>query len=236
MENASQKPPGRAGRKRTLWFWLAVATVVALLAALLYAGVLQDWIDDATDWAKEHMDEHPVLGALVFFGFSALSAMLAFASSVVLVPPANLAWGQAVTFVLLWGGWLAGATVAYGIGRLAHPLLVHVGYEEKLRKYEQFVNKRMKFWAVLLLCMAVPSEIPGYLCGSAHYPLAKFIAAMAIAEGIYALGATIAAETVLEAEPLPLMAAGAALVAVATVSGLLLRRFARRKSARASGP
>lgn len=228
MESGISKSSGPGKPARTRWFWLAVAAVLSVVALMLYTGSLAGFIDAATDWAKDRMEGHPVLGALIFFGFSALSAMLAFASSVVLVPPANLAWGKSITFLLLWGGWLAGAAVAYGIGRLAHPLLIHVGYEHRLQKYQQFVNKRMNFWSVLLLCLALPSELPGYLCGGAHYPLAKFVAAMAIAEAVYALGATAAAETVLEAESLPLLAAAAFLLTIATVSGLLLRRRARR--------
>lgn len=49
--------------------------------------------------------------------------MVAFASSVVLVPSAILAWGKPVTFFLLWGRWIAGAAAAFGIGRLAGPLV-----------------------------------------------------------------------------------------------------------------
>lgn len=219
---------------RALWFWLAVAATALLLAALLYSGTFRHFVDVATDWAKDLMNAHPVPGALIFFGFSALSAMLAFASSVVLVPPANLAWGKAITFLLLWGGWLAGAAAAYRIGRLARPLLIHVGYGHKLQQYQEFVSKRMKFWAALLLCIAVPSELPGYLCGGAHYPFAKFIAAMAIAEAIYALGATIAGETLLDAKPLPLLAAIGILIVIAAIAGLLLRTLNKRKSRRAS--
>jgi uncharacterized membrane protein YdjX (TVP38/TMEM64 family) len=220
--------PGRA-----LWFWVALAAAALLLAALLYSGTFRDWIDAATGWAKVVMNAHPLGGALIFFVFSALSAMLAFASSAVLVPPANLVWGKAITFLLLWSGWLVGAVAAYGVGRIARPLLVHVGYGEKLRQYERFVSRRMTFWSALLLCIAVPSEVPGYLCGGAHYSFVKFIAAMAIAEAIYALGTTIAGETLLEAEPLMLIAAIGILIVIAALAGLLLRSRKQRKSRRA---
>jgi hypothetical protein len=30
------------------------------------------------------------------------------------------------------------------------------------------VSKRMRFWTVVLFCIAVPSEIPGYLFGGLH--------------------------------------------------------------------
>jgi uncharacterized membrane protein YdjX (TVP38/TMEM64 family) len=219
---------------RALWLWVAVGAAALLLAALLYSGTVKEYVDAATDWAKDTMNAHPLAGGLIFFAFAALSAMLAFASAVVLVPPANLVWGQPITFLLLWGGWLAGAAAAYGIGRLARPLLVRVGYGAKLQKYEKFVGRRMNFWTVLMLCIAVPSEVPGYLCGGAHYSFLKFIAAMAIAEAIYALGATIAGETLLDAEPLPLLAAIGILIVIAALAGALLRSLKKRKSRRAT--
>ena len=61
----------------------------------------------------------------------------------------------------------------FGIENVARPLLVRLGYQETLEKYPQFVSKRMKFWAVLLFCFAVPSEVPGYLFGGLHYPFWK---------------------------------------------------------------
>ena len=70
----------------------------------------------------------------------------------------------------MWGGWLAGAAAAYGVGRLARPVLVRFGYGDRLAQSQRFAGRHMSFRTVLLLCMAAPSELPGYLCGSAHYP------------------------------------------------------------------
>jgi uncharacterized membrane protein YdjX (TVP38/TMEM64 family) len=169
-------------RRRILRFWLLLGGVVLLIGLLVSSAPFQNLAGDAIDWAEDSMKRHPVTGVLVFYVFSALSAMLAFASSVVLVPSASLAWGNVVTFFLLWGGWLTGAAAAFGIGRLAYPLLSHTGYEDKLEKYEQYVSQRMRFWAVVLFCIAIPSEIPGYLFGSMRYSFPKFLLAIAIAE------------------------------------------------------
>lgn len=146
----------KASRRRAIWFWLALGAATLLLASLFYSATFRNFVDQATGWAKDIMNAHPVMGVTVFFLFSAISAMLAFTSSAVLVPPANLVWGKPVTFLLLWGGWIAGALLAYGIGKLARPLLIYVGYKENLEEYQQFVSKRMKFWAVLLFCLSVP--------------------------------------------------------------------------------
>ena len=217
-------------RRRAIWFWLALGAATLLLASLFYSATFRNFVDQATGWAKDIMGAHPVTGAAVFFLFSAVSAMLAFASSAVLIPPANLVWGKPVTFLLLWGGWVAGAMAAYGIGRIARPLLFRVGYKETLEEYQQFVSKRMRFWAVLLFCLAVPSEIPGYLFGGVHYPFLKFLAAIAIAEAIYALGLVVVGESLVAFKPLPLVATAGILIVIAVGAGLLLRALKKRKS------
>ena len=215
--------------RSSLWFWIALGAIVLLLTFLFYSPTFRDFVDKTTDWAQVLMNEHPVMGAAVFFVFAAISAMLAFTSSVVLVPPANLVWGKLITFLLLWGGWIAGAIVAFGIGNVSRPLLVRMGYEETLEKYQQFVSKRMKFWAVLLFCFAVPSEIPGYLFGGLPYPFLKFLGAIAIVEGIYAFGIVIAGENLVADKPFSLLAIVSVLIIIWIVARLLLRTIKKRK-------
>jgi uncharacterized membrane protein YdjX (TVP38/TMEM64 family) len=225
-ESSASKPAA------TVWPWLGLGAVALLIAFLLSSPTLKTFIEGAIGWAEGIMNAHPVAGAVVFFFFSALSAMLAFASSVVLVPSANLAWGKPVTFLLLWGGWVAGAIAAFGVGKLARPLLARMGYKETIEKYRQFASKRIRFWVVLLFCMAIPSEIPGYLFGGVHYPFFKFVAAIAIAEAIYACGVVVAGESLATAEPVPLLAALGILMVIGILAGLLLRalyRSSRRK-------
>ena len=201
-----------------------------LLAFLSYFPTFRNLMDAANGWAKALMNAHPVTGALVFFLFSAISAMLAFASSAVLVPSANLVWGKLVTFLLLWGGWLAGATAAFGIGNRARPLLIYLGYKDTLEQYQQFASKRMKFWAVLLFCIAVPSEVPGYLFGGVRYPFLKFLTAIAIAEAIYAFGLVVAGENLLAAKPFALLVTVGILIVIALGAGVVLRALKKRKS------
>ncbi len=190
-------------------------------------------MEAANNWAKDIMSAHPVTGAAVFFLFSAVSAM-PFASSAVLVPSANLVWGKLVTFLLLWGGWLTGAMAAFGIGNRARPLVIYLGYRDTLERYQQFASKRMKFWAALLFCFAVPSEVPGILFGGVRYPFLKFVAAMAIAEAIYALGLVIAGESLVAAKPLPLFATMGILIVIALGAGFALRTIQKRKTGRKS--
>jgi len=212
----------------SVWFWLAVAILILLLTLPLYSETFKTFISEAIGWAKDVMNEHRVTGAIVFFLFSACSALLAFTSSAVLVPPANQVWGKFVTLALLWGGWIAGAVVAFGIGSLAYPLLTRLGYKETLENYRKYVSKRMNFWAVLLFCIAVPSEVPGYLFGGLHYPFFKFIAAMSIAEFIYAVGLVVVGENLLSANPWPLLATVAILLLMAIAAGLTLKKVKKR--------
>src|SRR5688572_15879031 len=184
-----------ANRRSALWFWIALGAIVLLLTLLLYSATFTNFVDKATDWAKVIMNAHPVMGAAVFFLFAAISAMLAFTSSVVLVPPANLVWGKLITLLLLWGGWIAGAIAAFAVGNVGRPLLVRLGYQETFEKFQQFTSQRMKFWPLLLFCFPVTSEIPGYLLGGLGYPFLKFPAAIAIVESIYAFGIVTAGES-----------------------------------------
>ena len=90
--------------------------------------------------------------------------------------------------------------------------------------------KRMKLWAVLLFCVAVPSEVPGYLFGGVHYPFLKFLFAIAIAESIYAFGLVVAGESLVAAKPLLLLVTVGIMIVIALSAGMLLRALKRRKS------
>ena len=95
------------------------------------------WLEGVVEWAEGIMKAYPVAGSVVFFLLSAISAMLAFASSMLLVPPANEVWGKPVTFLLLWGGWTLGAVGAYFIGYFARPLLYRLVKRQTLEEYQK---------------------------------------------------------------------------------------------------
>lgn len=223
MDAASRKP------WHSVWFWLALAALVVLVAFMTFSPTFKAWIEQVAAWAEAIMRAHPVAGVIVFFVLTAFSAMLTFASSIVLVPPASEVWGRPVTFLLLWGGWMAGSIVAYAIGHFARPLLVRLVRKETLEEYQELASKRMKFWAVLLFCIAVQSEISGYVFGGLHYPFWKFLAAISIAEAIYAIGIIVAGESLLEARPIVLVATVVILAIVLFGAGMLLRARKKRR-------
>ena len=170
---------------------LLTAAVIGLVA-LARSDALHAAVLGLLEVSREVIAAHPVAGPIVFIGLSALSAMAGFVSSAVIVPAAVYAWGPAITAVMLWIGWLFGGLFAYTlaatVGRPALRWLVPAG---TLGRYRELLARRPKFTFVLLLQLALPSEIPGYLLGLARYPLKLYLAALAIAELPYAVGTVL---------------------------------------------
>ncbi len=173
--------------------------VVGLFVLAFNVAPFKDFFYTLIFWTEELMNSQPLLGALVFLLLSAFSAILAFASTVPLVPSALLAWGAPLTFLLLLTGWLMGSVLAYWIGlRFARPNITIFITHEKLNHYEQFISQKTNFWIILLFCLAVPSEIPGYVLGTMRYSFRRFMIAMFIAEGIYGIGILLIAQNILD--------------------------------------
>jgi len=153
----------------------------------------------------------PMTGTLLFVLLAAVSAMVAFFSSAVLVPAGVLAWGIPTTFLLLWAGWLLGGVVAYGIGRrYGRRVVLWLVREESLQRYERRIASDAPFTAVLLLQMALPSEVPGYLVGVLRYPFVRYLLALALAVLPFALGAVLLGESFVQGNVLRLVALGLA--------------------------
>ena len=148
-----------------------------------------------------------------------------------LVPAANEVWGKPVTFRAAMGGWTAGS-----IDRLRRRLLrarppPSFRDRKDLEHYEKLASKRMKLWAAILLCLAVPSELPGYLFGALRYPFVKFLIAIGIAEAVYASDSWSRARVSSRRSRAMLVATGVALVLVAVGAGYMLRSVVSRKRA-----
>lgn len=173
--------------------WRRLLGVLILLAiAVLVARwePLFEELDGVLSAVQLLIIRRPGLGVVVFILFSALSAMLAFLSSAVLVPIGVYVWGVRLTFILLWVGWLLGGVCAYAVGRyLGRRVVVWFVDPDKLRRYEGRLSKRARFPLVLLFQLALPSEIPGYLLGLLRYPFWLYVGALAIAEIPFAAGA-----------------------------------------------
>lgn len=165
---------------------LLVAMVVGL-AGLASLDVVHGGMMDLLGEAESIMRTRPVLGRVVFVAAAALSAMLAFVSSAVIIPVAVFVWGQKASILLLWAGWTLGGAAAYGVSRyLGRPVVNALSSRAVLEAFESRVSGRTPFGLVVLLQLALPSELPGYLLGMVRYPFWKYLCALAVAELPYA--------------------------------------------------
>ena len=216
------------GRPRT-HVWVRAVVVVLIctsLALLLSIDTVFEGLQRILSAAEPFVAGHPYLGAVVFVVLSALSAMLSFFSSAVLLPAAVFAWGNTLTFMLLWLGWLLGGLCTYALGRgLRKPQQQGTTPAPgKLAFYVQRVAGEVSFPLVLMLCLALPSEIPGYLSGYLGIRLRTYFLALALAELPYAVGAVMLGEGVVSRQTGWLVAIGLVGAAFSLVALHLLHR------------
>jgi uncharacterized membrane protein YdjX (TVP38/TMEM64 family) len=160
----------------------------AALAAIASSTVFHEALLDALLAIDQIIDEHVVLGAVAFVGLAAVSAMIAFVSVAIAVPAAVFAWGTPATAGLLWLGWILGGITTYCIGRfLGRPVVRCLAADEGLRRLEREIPPNAPLWLIVLLQLALPSEIPGYVLGLLRFPFSRCVLAVAIAELPYAL-------------------------------------------------
>jgi uncharacterized membrane protein YdjX (TVP38/TMEM64 family) len=180
-------------RRARSWSRAVVVALICLsLALLLSVDEVYDLLQRALSAAEPLIAGHPYLGAAVFVLLAAVSAILAFFSSALLLPQAVFAWGTTVTLVLLWLGWLVGGICTYALGRgLRKPGGKTPKAPSQFGFYVQHVPGDVTFALALLLCLALPSEVPGYLCGYLGVRLRTYLGALALAELPYAAGAVL---------------------------------------------
>lgn len=221
----TQARPDPHPRRRAL----AVLLVFAAGALLLTIEPLHDALLRLLVAAEPIIEAHPVWGMLLFVLLSALSAMLAFFSTALLVPVAVYSWGQPATMVLLWTGWLLGGLCAYTIGfGLGRPLLATAGAARLLAFYRERLPGQVPFAVVMLLQLALPSEIPGYLFGLMRVRVRTYLLALGLAEVPYAVGTVLVGESVVQQRGGMLLLLGAIGAAISLCALLLLRRRLRR--------
>jgi uncharacterized membrane protein YdjX (TVP38/TMEM64 family) len=190
--DASVTTVPRAHGWRRAFVVVLICTSVALL---LSVDGVYDGLRRALAAAEPLIAEHPYLGAVSFVLLAAVSAVLAFFSSALLLPAAVFAWGNTITLALLWLGWLIGGACTYALGRgLRRPGSRASRPPSQLGFYVHRVSGDVSFALVLLLCLALPSEVPGYLCGYLGVRFRTYAGALALAELPYAAGAVLLGE------------------------------------------
>jgi len=203
------------------------------LALIASADSLHAVLVSLTDRVTPLMQSRPALGAMLFILVSALSAMVAFFSSAVLVPVAVQVWGLWGTIGLLWLGWIVGGILAYSLARTAgRPLVARLVKAELLERYESRVSDHAPLGLVILFQLGLPSEIPGYLLGLARYAPQRYLLALAIAELPWAIVTVLLGTTLMERRVPVLIAVG---TVAATLSGLAFVALTRRLRAADAG-
>lgn len=191
----TELPSTAAARTHSVRSWVRAVVVVLIcisVALLLSVDEVYGTVQRTLSAAEPLLAGHPYLGAVVFVVLAALSAILAFFSSALLLPPAVFTWGTTITLGLLWLGWLLGGLCTYALGRgLRRPPGAASKTSRQFDFYRDRVPGEATFALVLLLHLALPSEIPGYLCGYLGVRMRTYFAALALAELPYAAGAVL---------------------------------------------
>ena len=204
---------------------LSVALICLVAALLLSADAVYASLQRALAAAEPLIAGHPYLGAVVFVGLAAASAVLAFFSSALLLPPAVYAWGVPTSIGLLWLGWLLGGMGTYALGRgLRGPQGRTSRPPSRFDFYLRRLPRDLKFALVLMLCLALPSEIPGYLCGYVGVRFRTYFPALALAELPYAVGAVLLGDGVVNRHIGWLVALGLVAAALSMFAVRLLHR------------
>ena len=214
--------------KRRVWVIILLAVALALVTSF---AELHAWMISLLPAAEAIIRERAVLGMVIFVVFAALSAMLAFVSSAVIVPVGVYVWGKAASMLLLWVGWILGGVTAYTLSRYFGRAVVHALLPRPvIERYENLIPRRAPFGFVLLLQLALPSEVPGYLLGLMRYHFWRYIAALALAELPYAVATIYLGAGFIERRIYLLIGVG---IAVAVFAGVALhalhRQIAKRK-------
>lgn len=183
LESAPRTHHHAVYRRAAILLALCVA-----LAGIASSSALHEALLDVLVATDEIISRHPITGIFTFVALAAVSAMFTFVSIAVIVPAAVFAWGTSATVGLLWLGWILGGVATYGIGKhIGRPVVRSLTAGEALHRLESHVPANAPLWLILLLQLALPSEIPGYLLGLVRYPIGRYVLALALAELPYTL-------------------------------------------------
>jgi uncharacterized membrane protein YdjX (TVP38/TMEM64 family) len=208
---------------------LLLLVIALFLAALAYSDALHSSVLQLFTQAEGIFRTRPILGPLLFVLLAAASAMLAFVSSAAFVPVAILVWGPALSVLLLWLGWGLGGVFSFSISLLlGRPVVYAIASQSLLERYERLLTRHPPFGLVLLLQLALPSEVPGYLLGLIRYPFRKYLAALLLAELPYAVVTVYLGSSFLERRTVPFLLLALLLAAASVSTFTVLHRRLKR--------
>jgi uncharacterized membrane protein YdjX (TVP38/TMEM64 family) len=213
---------------RLAWRAVLLLGFCVVAAPLVSSAVVHSSLMRILSAAEAVIRQYPTAGALAFVVFAAISAMFAFMSTALMVPVAVLTWGNTATSLMLWLGWIGGGVASYGLSRwLGRRLLDRLGGRRLLHRLERWIRPDATFGMVLILQLALPSEMPGYLLGLVRYPLRKYCFALALAELPYALATVYVGQGLIEQRGGLIVSVGALIGLVSLAAVYALRNHGR---------
>ncbi len=124
---------------------------------------------------------------------------------------------------------------AYALGRvLRRPLLPTRDAVQTVEHYARRLPPNAS-WPLVLLQLALPSEVPGYLCGFLRVRFLMYASALAMAELPYAIGAVLIGDSVVHGHSAWLLALAVLAVAAMLLALRLLRLLRARLDRSGSG-
>lgn len=209
LESVPRVHHGAVYRRAALLVVLCVALAGIASSSALHEALLGVLV--ATD---EIIGQHPVTGAVTFVVLAAIAAMFTFVSIAVIVPAAVFAWGGPATAGLLWVGWILGGLATYSIGKhIGRPVVRSLTAGTALHRLESHIPADAPLWLILLLQLALPSEIPGYVLGLVRYPVARYLAALALAELPYTIATVYLGASFVAGRSMVILGVGLAIAA-----------------------
>ncbi len=200
-------------------FWLFSSLYDVLIQSLIFS--------------KAYIELYPVLSVFVFLALAAISAVLIFFSSILIVPIAVFAWGEPATFFLLLLGWFIGAIIAYFIGKnFGRNVVGYFISAKRINDYEDFISKEMGIFDVILLKLALPSEVPSFFLGIVHYPFLKYIFVVIISELPFAIWAVYLSGAFIEDKRLVFTGVLIATIALLSIAERKYRKKMKRLAVR----
>lgn len=158
-----------------------------------------DVISQALVFSKTSVELHPIASIFIFLILSILSAVSVFFTSIITIPLAVFAWGELFTIALLMTGWFIGALILYGMGRfLGRQVVEYFVSVTKINKYGSLISREMQMFDIVLIKLALPSEVPSFFLGIVRYPFLKYMVVVIISELPFAVWAVYLSSTFVE--------------------------------------
>lgn len=206
---------------------VALVLLVGAAGLVVASDTLHTRLADAVAWGEALITRAPLSGMAAFVVLSALSAVFAFFSSSLLAPVAVATWGTLGTLALLWLGWLFGGVLTYAVGRYVGRSAAALFVDEAtLAQWELRVSRQVRVTHMLLIQLAMPTEILGYVLGLVRYSFKTYVAILAITEVPYALAVVYLGESFLAGNAVTFVLIGLTVVAGSAGLIYLVRRDA----------